>query len=71
MSQLGASNYPTLTVLRSEAMGRADGRVSILLTTKEKGPIAFEVDQQAIDGLRQHLAIAEHLLRQTIGQRPS
>jgi hypothetical protein len=29
-------------------MGRADGRVSILLITNEMGPIAFEVDQRAI-----------------------
>ena len=65
------SDHPTVTVLASQAMGRADGRVSILLITKEMGPIAFEIDQRAIDALRQNLALAEQLLRQSIEQKPS
>ena len=68
MSQFGTSDYQTVTVLASQAMGRADGRVSIRLETKELGSIAFEVDQQAIDALRRDLSAAEQLLRQTTGR---
>lgn len=68
MSQFGTSDYQTVTVLESQAMGRADGRVSIRLKTKELGSIAFEVDQRAIDALRRDLLAAEQLLRQTAGK---
>jgi hypothetical protein len=68
MSQFGTNDYRTLTVLGSQAMGRADGRVSIRLETKEEGSIAFEVDQRAIDALRRDLAAAEQLLRQPNGK---
>lgn len=68
MPQFGTSDYRTLTVLRSQALGRADGRVSIRLETKEEGSIAFEVDQRAIDALRRDLLAAEQLLRQPTGK---
>ena len=64
MSQFGTSDYQTVTVLSSQAVGRPDRRVAILLATKELGPIAFEVDQWAIDALRGDLLAAEQLLRQ-------
>jgi hypothetical protein len=71
MSQFGTSDYRTVTVLRSQALGRPDGRVAIRLDTKEEGTIAFEVDQHAIDALRRDLLAAETLLRQSGGQKPS
>ena len=57
-----------MTVLQSQALGRPDGRVSIGFWTKELGAIAFEVDQQAIDVLREHLVAAEKLLHQKAGR---
>ena len=57
-----------MTVLQSRALGRPDGRVSIGFWTKELGAIAFEVDQQAIDVLREHLVTAEKLLHQKGGR---
>jgi hypothetical protein len=53
----------TLTVTASETVLRPDGRAAIRLDTREAGPIAFEVDQRAIDALRKHLAAAETHLR--------
>jgi hypothetical protein len=65
MSPRQTTNHTTVTVLRSRPIGRPDGRVAILLETKELGAIAFEVDQRAIDALRRALVIAEQTLRQT------
>lgn len=67
MSQLGTNPHTTVTVLGSQPLGRPDGRVAILLVTKELGAIAFEVDQLAIDALRKNLRSAEKLLRQQAG----
>lgn len=59
-------DIPTVTVVGSNAVARADGRAAIVLETKERGPIAFEVSLQSIAVLRPGLAAAETiLLRQT------
>jgi hypothetical protein len=58
---------PTLTVIGSRPLARADGRVAILLDTRESGAIAFEVNLQTIEILRGELAKAELLLRQGSG----
>ena len=58
----------TVTVLGSQAVARADGRVAIVLTTKEKGPIAFEVTAQTIGVLMKDLAFLDAILRQQTGQ---
>ena len=71
MSQFGTSDHQTYTVTGSQALGRPDGRVAIRLLTKELGYMAFEVDQRAINALRNDLAAAEQLLRQSGGKRPS
>ena len=67
MSLHGTKGLKTVTVLQSQALGRPDGRVSIGLWTKELGPIAFEVDQEAINALREHLVTAQKLLHQKVG----
>ena len=61
------SNWTAVTVRQSQAFRRPDGRVSIGLWTREIGPIAFVVDQQAIDVLRKNLQDAERLLRRQVG----
>src|SRR5262249_19020530 len=43
-----------------------DGRVAIVFQTLE-GPIAFEVDERAIDALRREIAVAESFLRPKSG----
>lgn len=58
-------DHRIVTVLGSQALGRPDGRAAILLVTKELGPIAFEVNQQAIDVLSRDLLAAAVLLRQS------
>jgi hypothetical protein len=68
MTQGKTTDWTTVTVLGSLPLGRADGRVSIGLETKELGPIAFEVDARAIAALRKNLNAAERLLRQTAGK---
>jgi hypothetical protein len=56
------------TVLNSEVVGRSDGRVAIVLVTKELGPVGFEVDQRIVGALRRDLIAAERLLRQQSGK---
>jgi hypothetical protein len=66
------TGYTTVTVLASMTLGRPDGRAAIMLQTKEFGPIAFEVDQHAIDTLRKELAAAEtHLRRSKRSGKPN
>jgi hypothetical protein len=64
MAEQRTRDVVTLTVIGSETMARPDGRVAIRLDTQERGSIAFEVDQRAIDALRRQLATAEQILRQ-------
>jgi hypothetical protein len=56
---------PVLTVFKSQAIGEADGRVAMVLETRELGPVAFEVDQRVIDAIRNNLLVVKHLLRQS------
>lgn len=63
MTERQTRELRTVTVLGSQAVARPDSRAAIVLATTELGPIAFEVDQRAIDGLRQQLSIAEQFLR--------
>jgi hypothetical protein len=67
MPQFGTSNWTIVTVRQSQAFRRPDGRVSVGLWTKEIGPIAFEVNQQAIESLRNNLKDAERLLHRQVG----
>ena len=48
----------TVTVIGSKTVARADGRVAIVLDTKERGPMASEVNLQSIETLRRELALA-------------
>lgn len=57
-------DVPTVTVIGSNAVARADGRAAIVLETKERGPIAFEVNLQSIAVLRRDLSAAETILHQ-------
>jgi hypothetical protein len=58
----------TVTVTGSQSVAGPDGHVAIVLYTKEAGPIAFEVDQRALDALRREVAAAETFLRQPKGR---
>ena len=44
------------------------GCIGLAKRTKELGAIAFEVDQEAINVLREHLVAAEKLLHQKVGR---
>jgi hypothetical protein len=68
MSAESARDYTSLTIQGSETLLRADNRAAIMLLTKEVGPIAFEVNQQAIDALRLQLSRAETHIRQEAGK---
>lgn len=63
----GGRELPTFTVTGSQSLVRPDGRAAILLMTKERGPIAFEVTLQTIPILRKELALAEAALRAAPG----
>ncbi len=67
MSRGKAPAAKFVTVLHSESLLRSDRRAAIELVTRELGPIAFEVDQRAIDALRRHLATVEAVLLQKGG----
>ena len=67
MSQFGSNDWRTVTVRQSQAFRRPDGRVAIRLWTKEIGSIAFEVNREAIDALRNNLKDAERLLHRQVG----
>jgi hypothetical protein len=69
MTDIGKTrDVATVTVVGSQTMCRPDGRVAIRLETRELGPIAFEVDQRAIDTLRREISVAETFLRQKAGR---
>ena len=63
MRALQNRGVTTVIVTGSQPMVRPDGRAAIRLETRQLGSIAFEVDQLAIDALRQALAAAETHLR--------
>jgi hypothetical protein len=64
MSQTRSIKPTNVTVLLSHALGSPEaGKIAISLKTKERGTIAFEVDQKMIDALRRDLACAEALVR--------
>jgi hypothetical protein len=52
-------NLNTVTVISSRPLIHPEGRYAIELTTREVGPIAFEVDLRAIQILRKDLASIE------------
>ena len=62
-----SGEYNSVTVLRSFAAARPDGRWAIVLETQELGAIAFEVNEQAIYTLRKSLDAIERLKRQIPG----
>jgi hypothetical protein len=57
----------TVVVTGSQPMVRPDGRAAIRLETLS-GPIAFEVDERAIEALRLAIAVAETHIRQSKNQ---
>jgi hypothetical protein len=63
-----ADDLSTVTVLSSRALIRPDGRYAIELTTREVGPIAFEVDRRAIAALRRDLSAIEVAMKRKPGQ---
>jgi hypothetical protein len=67
MSQSRTENWTIVTVRQSQAFKRPNGRVSIGFWTNEMGSIAFEVNQQAIESLRNNLKDAERLLHRQVG----
>jgi hypothetical protein len=54
-----------LTVFNSQTIEGTDGRVAMVLETREVGPVAFEVDQRVIDAIRNNLLVAKQLLGQS------
>jgi hypothetical protein len=68
MAQERTKDLQTVRVTGSETLFRPDGLAAIRLDTLELGPIAFEVNQHAIDTLRKHLMAAEQFLRQPTGK---
>ena len=68
----GQDKTTYVTALGCQALASPDGRVAIQIVTQERGPIAFLVDQLAIDLLRQSLGRAETILRLAAAQsRPN
>lgn len=68
MAERKTRDLTTVIVMGSQPMLRPDGRAAIRLDTRELGPIAFEVDQRAIEALRQAIAAAETHIRQSKDQ---
>ena len=57
----------TVTVLGSQVMARADGRVSIRLDLRGRNPIALELNLHDLDVLRRNLVEVETILRRSTG----
>jgi hypothetical protein len=57
----------TVTVIRSQVSMTAMGATTLILETRELGPIAFVLTLERIEILRGNLAKAEALLRQPQG----
>lgn len=68
---MSGNDYLTISVQKSKVLMRPDGRAAILLTgaypTKEPCSVAFEVNLQNIQVLRDDLAKAEAFLSQKSG----
>jgi hypothetical protein len=67
MSKSVDGEWITPQVSRVWTGANAEGRVALVLETKEFGPIALELDAQKIAILRERLAHAEQLLNQPKG----
>jgi hypothetical protein len=61
-------DFPTVTIQGSQALDRADGRAAMVLLTKERGPIAFEVTLETIPLIRAELDKAEAILLRPVGR---
>ena len=59
--------YKTVTVTKSFAAARPDGRYSMVLETLEQGAIAFELNSIAIRFLRRELDAIELMMKSKIG----
>lgn len=68
MDKSETKELQTLTVMASSTAASADGRVAIVLHTKQEGSIAFEVDERAIAALRNEITVAESFLRLKAGK---
>jgi hypothetical protein len=64
MSHQTSTDLMTVTLRGTDAFIRPGGRAAIRLDTIELGPIAFELDHQTIELIRQTLTTAETFLRQ-------
>jgi hypothetical protein len=67
MSEFGGTEYPTVSIARSQILERADGSIALMLELREQGPIAFVVTLDTIPLLRQSLDHAEMLLKRSVG----
>ena len=65
---MSIENLNTVTVLGSRAAETPDKRVALILDTREVGPLAFEVNQQAVAAIRESLAAIEQLLLAQTGR---
>ena len=59
--------YNTVTVTKSFAVARPDGRHAMVLVTLEQGAIAFEVNATAIRFLRRELDAIELMMKSNVG----
>lgn len=57
-----------VTGLGSEGMTGHQGTTALCLHTREMGPIAFGVDQRAIDAIRKHLDKLQLAFQKPSGQ---
>ena len=59
--------FKTVTVTKSFAVARPDGRLAMVLVTLEQGAIAFELDATAIHFLRRELDAIELMMKSKTG----
>lgn len=63
-----SKDLPHVTVTGCQAATSIDGSVALVIHTVESGAIAFEVDVQTLDALRQAIGAADQFLRQRPGR---
>jgi hypothetical protein len=61
-------DLPALKVVAGEVLERADGRPAMVLVTRERGPIAFELTVESISLIRSELDKIEQMLLRPTGR---
>jgi hypothetical protein len=61
-------DLPTMRIIAADVVDRADGRPAMVLVTRERGPITFELTIENITLIRSELDKIEQILLRSTGR---